>query len=34
MPLQKVFAPFQGGGILRAHHGLVFYFFSTICSVY
>jgi hypothetical protein len=31
VPLQKVFAPFQGGGILRAHHG---FFFSTACSVY
>jgi hypothetical protein len=29
VPLQRVFAPFQGGGILRAHHGLVFLFFTT-----
>jgi hypothetical protein len=40
VPLQRVFAPFQGGGILRAHQGLVFYFFQlpvqftkiTLCS--
>jgi hypothetical protein len=33
--LQRVFAPFQGGGILRAHLELVlFLYFSTTCKVY
>ncbi len=27
VPLQRLFAPFQGGGILRAHHVLNFYFY-------
>jgi hypothetical protein len=27
VPLQRVFAPFQGGGILRAHHGWCFVHF-------
>jgi hypothetical protein len=26
--LQRVFAPFQGGGFLTAHHGLIFLFFT------
>ncbi len=35
VPLQRLFAPFQGGGILRARHGLFWVlFFSTTCSVY
>ncbi len=32
---QRVFAPFQGGGILRAHHGLVlFYFLQLLPSLW
>jgi hypothetical protein len=31
--LQRVFAPFQGGGFLAAHHGLFFIFYKY-CSVY
>jgi hypothetical protein len=27
--LQRVFAPFQGGGLLTAHHGLFSFFFTT-----
>jgi hypothetical protein len=34
VPLQRLFAPFQGGGILRAHHGFFLLFFLTTCSVY
>ncbi len=34
VPLQRVFAPFQGGGILRSHHGLFFLYFYNYCSVY
>ncbi len=33
VPLQKVFAPFQGGGILRAHYGSGFYFLQLLFSV-
>ncbi len=29
MTLQRVFAPFQGGGFLAAHHGFYFLFFTT-----
>ena len=28
--LQRVFAPFQGGGFLTAHHGLFFFFTTTV----
>jgi hypothetical protein len=31
--LPKVFAPFQGGGFLTAHHGLFFFIFYNYCSV-
>jgi hypothetical protein len=31
--LQRVFAPFQGGGFLTAHNGLFFIFYNY-CSVY
>ncbi len=31
--LQRLFAPFQGGGFLTAHHGLYFIFYKC-CSVY
>jgi hypothetical protein len=33
VPLQRVFAPFQGGGILRAHHGFIFIFFNYLFSL-
>jgi hypothetical protein len=33
MPLQRVFAPFQGGGTLRAYHGLFFIFFNYLFSL-
>ncbi len=32
--LQRVFAPFQGGGFLTAHHGLFFLIFYNYYSVY
>ncbi len=31
--LQRVFAPFQGGGFLTAHHGLLFYFLQLLFSL-
>ncbi len=31
--LQRVFAPFQGGGFLSAHHRLFFYFFQLLFSL-
>ncbi len=36
VPLQRVFAPFQGGGILRAHLGfgfILFYFINYLFSL-
>ncbi len=32
--LLRVFAPFQGGGFLTAHHGLFLFIFYNYCSVY
>jgi hypothetical protein len=31
--LQRVFAPFQGGGFLTVHHGLFFYFLQLLFSL-
>jgi hypothetical protein len=31
--LQRVFAPFQGGGFLTAHHGLFIYFLQLLFSL-
>ncbi len=33
VPLQRVFASFQGGGILRAHHGFFLIFFNYMFSL-
>jgi hypothetical protein len=32
--LQRVFAPFQGGGFSTAHRGLFIFFIYKYCSVY